>query len=215
MECLMGRTAFQILRDKFSGPPELKLYNPLALTNGQLVRLNIIDLNDMMFKVTGVRQYDRLMGGNHYQFVDYDVHGADKNFRIRMIPMSNPDLASGLTHDIILLSLYYECSYNDAEGLRDALEISNSTGEFEIDWNGITKYYRINDTVRGNYDASVKCVLQEHNDDYDVSYWDYHTQLVDEVNQPIVRYLFIEVDTDGMYQLWVGDKIDPLQLSVN
>ncbi|MFX6149234.1 hypothetical protein ABTF39_20600, partial [Acinetobacter baumannii] len=75
---------------------------------------------------------------------------------------------------------------------------------------------RLNPNVKSKYNAGTRVITEGLHEPKcgSFSYWDYHTQLTDDAGQPFVRYLFVEVDEDGMYQLWIGNKIDPLQVSV-
>lgn len=222
----MGRTFFQMLKGKLSSPTELKVYNPLRLKVGDNVTIDAIDLRDLDFKVTAVREMNRETNGYKYQSVDYQLLGSPlggsateaTSARLRLNPRTVPDPASGLTHNVLVLSLYYECGYKDAQdqGLIDA--VNAGTGEFEIDWKGQRKYYRINDLTTP-WDANLKIledldgngqVDDDEIRDQSIQYWDYHTELLDEASQPYTEYLFIEQNPeDGWFQIWRGFEINP------
>lgn len=225
----MGRTLYQIMKDKLGPAQELRVYNPLKLRLGSSVTINSIDLRDKNFKVVGVRENNRWIGGTKFQSVDYDLMtppvGREKpeKVRLRLNPLEHPDPVSGLTHNVVVLSLYYECGYQD--GINNGIDgaVNAGTGEFEIDWEGKRKYWRIGD-LKTPYTTRVK-VLQDLDGNGQVEadevkesvveYWDYHTELLDEASQKYLEFLFVERSTEeGWWQIWKGSEVDPDRVSV-
>ena len=56
-------------------------------------------------------------------FTDYDclcqpLVGEDKRIRLRLNPVANPDKSAGLTHNVILMTVYDDLSYNEDVQLR-------------------------------------------------------------------------------------------------
>ncbi len=221
----MGRTLFQIMRDRVGSPAELRVYNPLKLKINDQVLIDAIDLRNFNYKVSSIRENNRIIDGRKFQSVDYQLNGignlagsTERNkVRLRLNPMDMPDPISGLTHNVIALSLYYECGFKEAkdQGLMNA--VNASTGEFEIDWNGKRKYWRIND-VMSPYTTSVR-VLEDMDGngivdsdeirEQGVEYWDYHTELLNEANQKYIEFLFVEKSkSDGWFQIWKGSEIN-------
>jgi hypothetical protein len=214
------------MKDKLGPAQELRIYNPFKVKVGQGMSINSIDLRNKQFKVYSIRENNRFIGGVNYQSVDYDLLAVGEktgNIRVRVTPMEHPDPASGLTHNVVVLSLYYSCGHQ--EGIESGLNsgVNAGTGEFEIDWNGKRKYFRINN-LRGPCKIGVK-VLQDldGNGQIDsdevrestVEYWDYNTELLDEASQKYVELLFVERNTsDGWWQIWRGSEVDPDRVSI-
>jgi hypothetical protein len=220
----LGRTLFQMLRTRAAGPAELSVYNPLHIRLGHAVRIDTIDLRGKNYKVVGLKEYNRLIDSRKYQFVDYELSCDTEKIRLRLNPMADPDPVSGLTHNVVLLSLYYECSYQEAKDT--GLDSSVNTGEFDVNWNDTNrKYFRINESLRTPYTAEVKTledldgngqVDEDEISSQTVQFWDYHTELYDEANQPYVELLFVERANDtGFWQIWRGSEVDPDRVAVS
>jgi hypothetical protein len=223
----MGRTLYDILRSKVSRAEE-GVYNPLKLNIGNTVQVGDPDLRDLVFNCTGIREYTRRCGGQRHQFADYDLiarpYNADPvRVRLRLNPLANPDPVSGLTHNVVVLRLYYECGFQDAVKARLENAVNAGTGEFEIDWNGKRKYFRMGG-LQTPYQADVKFLEDRDGNGrvdvdevrtFGVQYWDYHTELLNEANQKYTEYLFVEKNTsDGWWQLWRGSEVIPDRVSV-
>ncbi len=228
----MGRTLFQIMKDKIGPSQELRAetYNPLKLKVGQRVSIDVIDLREKDFKLAAVRENTRTDGGEKFQSMDYElavpattVGGKPEVLRLRVSPLAHPDPASGLTHSVVALSLYYECGYQAGvtNGMSEAVKAD--TGEFQIDWNGKRTYWRIND-LRTSYNATVK-VFQDLDGsgkidanevrEVSVEYWDYWTELPNEAGGKFTEFLFVERSKDnGWWQIWRGSELDPSRVSV-
>lgn len=218
----MGKTLWEMLKAKAKGPIELQITNPLKLKVGTNVRVDSIDLKDLVFSVKRVLEYKRDIGGQSHFFTDYDLlarpFGSDEvKLRLRLNPMESPDPASGLTHNVVLLRSYEEMAYD--KGLHDVLK--DTTKLFEVLEDGVCteRYYRIND-VQDPYGADVT-VLKEGDTDldalekYSVSYWDYWRETTDEAGTKFNQFLFVEMDNDsGYFWMWRGEETIPENVSV-
>lgn len=218
----MAKTLWEMLKSKAKGPVELQITNPLKLKIGNCVRVNDIDLKEMSFYVKRILEYKRVINGNEYAFTDYDLMarpmgGEDVKIRLRLNPMENPDVVAGLTHNVVLLKLYTEQGYD--EGLHKV--VTDTTKLFEVLENGVCteRYYRIND-VQDSYKPAVTVVKEgdtdlENLERLHLEYWDYWREIKDEAGQKFNQFLFVEMDTDnGWFQMWRGEEIDAIQVSV-
>jgi hypothetical protein len=221
-----GRTLWEMLKAKLQGPVELRYYNPLKAKIGASVMVNDLDLKDFNFFVKEIRQYERRIGPNQFFFADYvllakPLEGNDVWVRIRLTPIENPDRASDLTHDVLLLLLTDDLAYN--EGLHKV--VKDTTRHFQVIEDGKVKeeYTRIND-VSSSYRAEVS-VIRDVNDDHrvdpdevekiELEYWDYWRETQDAAGQPQKQFLFVEMNTrTGWMQIWSGREMDPHQIMV-
>lgn len=218
----MGKTLWEMLTTKAKPPVELQIANPLKLKIGSCVRVNDIDLKELSFYTKRILEYNRLINGTEHIFTDYELMarplgGDDVKIRLRLNPMESPDEVAGLTHNVVLLTLYTEQGYD--EGLHKV--VTDTTKLFEVLENGVCteRYYRIND-VQDSYKPSVT-VVKEGDKDFEnleslhLEYWDYWRTIKDEAGQEFNQFLFVEMDTDnGWFQMWRGEEIDALQVSV-
>lgn len=225
----MARTLFEMLKARAGPAAELKVYNPLRLRIGIALNIDSLDYRGTEFKVVGIHEVTRIIDSKVFRFVDYvldgrDGSGAMSKVRLRLNPLAAPDPASGLTHSVLVLSLYYECGYQDGidTGLADG--VNADTGEFEIDWDGKRTYYRIND-LRTPHEATVKSLEDTDGNgvvDADeiaespLQFWDYHTELQDEASQTYLEYLFVEREQEnGWWQIWRGVEVNPEQVALH
>lgn len=225
----MGQTIFQMLKARLRRPAKARPYNPLNLKFDSRVTINALDLRDHEYRVQSLRANERTIEGAAYNFIDYEVIGTPrpgnagerKHVRLRATPLEVPDAASGMTDSYLVLSLYYECGYTEAKesGLLDAVHAG--TGEFEIDWEGKRKYYRIQQGLTTPYQVSVRVwedARGSRPDDATVTenleLWDYHTELRDEAGKAFTEYLFVERnEKTGWVQLWRGSAVNPEQIT--
>lgn len=216
------KTLWEMLKAKVSGPVELQIINPLNLKIGNSVRLDDIDFKDLHFTVKRIMEYKRTIGGSDYFFTDYDLSarplvGEEVKIRLRLNPMENPDKVAGLTHNVVMLKLYDELAYNE-----DFYKVvTDKTKLFEVSLDGVCteRYYRIND-VQDPYRPTVTVVKEGDKDTEDLQklnleYWDYWREEKDEGGTLFSQFLFVEMNKDdGWFQIWRGQEIDPLQVSV-
>jgi hypothetical protein len=208
------KTLWEILQSKIKGPLELQLNNPLKLKLGTAVHINEIDFRDYTFYVKRIFDYERTINSEIFNFTDYDLlarplGGEDVKIRLRLNPMANPDEVAGLTHNVLLLKLYDEIAYD--EGLHNV--VRDDTGKFEVLMDGTCteRFFRINDVLEP-YKAKVTIVSDDKPEEFQnisLDYWDYWRDTVNEANQSLVEYLFVEMDdSNGWFQLWKGFDIN-------
>jgi hypothetical protein len=223
----MGKTLFEMLCDRFKGPIEHQVANPLKMKLGQSMTIKDIDYKGLVFYLKRILEYKRTINGEDFVFTDYELQarpfGADEvNLRLRLNPIADPDAVSGLTHNAVLLKMYDELAYTE-----DFHKIVNdTTKQFQVFENGVMteQYWRVND-VQESYKTTVTVVdsasvdkgvkkVDELPKNY-LEFWDYHRETVDEANQKLIQYLFVEMDqSNGWFQIWRGAEIDTQLVSV-
>jgi hypothetical protein len=221
-----GKTLWEMLKAKVSGPVEKQVYNPSGAKIGSAVTIDALDLADANFFIKEIRQYRRLIEGREFLFVDYvllarSLKGDDNWVRLRLNPVDDPDRAAGVTHNALVLRLYDEMAYN--EDLHKV--VTDDTKKFQVLENGqvTEEFFRIND-VAGSYKTQVT-VVQDLNHDKqadkdevareEIEYWDYWREIKDEAGQPFNEFLFVEMNTaNGWFQMWRGREIDMQKVMV-
>jgi hypothetical protein len=221
-----GRTLWQMLVDKFSRPREYKLYNPLRARVGFGITIDLIEWRDLDFSLCEIHEYKRRIGRRVFVFSDYVIQAKPLNqeevsVRLRLNPVENPQRSGGITHHTLFLELVESLGYD--KGLHKA--VTDQTGKFQILEDGVVKeeYFRLNNLTTP-YRAHVKSLIDidrnrriTYNEvkERDVDYWDYGREVKDEAGQPVKQYLFVEMDTsDGWFELWQGEELDPKRVIV-
>lgn len=219
----MGKTLFEMLCDKMRGPIELQVENPLKLKIGTCVTIKDIDYSGLVFNVQKILEYKRVINGKEFKFTDYMLSARPfdaevVNLKLRLNPIADPDIASGLTHSCLILKMYDELSYT--EEFHNI--VKDTTKQFQVLLDDVVSenYWRIND-VQDSYKTTVtmvendKATSRDELPQFKLEYWDYHREIVDEANQKLVQYLFVEMDADtGWFQIWRGMEIDTMLVSV-
>src|SRR4051794_23088055 len=135
-----GRTLWEILLDKFSGPSELRYYNPLKARVGVSMTIDTVELRDLNFFLQEIREYKRRIGPQEYTFVDYSLlarplHGEDVAIRLRLNPIADTQRSGGREYHVLMLRLDDEFEYSaDFEKL-----LNDKTGLFQIRQDGVVK----------------------------------------------------------------------------
>ena len=221
-----GKTLWEMLLEKVQGPLELKYYNPLRARIGSAVTIDTLELRDQDFFLREIREYKRTIGSKEFRFVDYALRarplgGSDVWVRLRLNPVEDPTKVAGLTHDVLLLRLDDEMSYN--EELHRL--VGDDTHKFQVLQDGkvVEEYWRIND-VGSPYQANVSVVKdsnannkaeKDEIENLRLDYWDYWREVKDEAGQAHTEFLFVEMNAaDGWFQIWKGGAIDPQQVVV-
>lgn len=224
------RSLIQSLRDRWSKPKELGIFNPLKARIGGSLSIDAMGVRDHTYRIVSMSEFNReicQLG----KFVDYEgvcrVGREIDKLRLRMVPQEHPDELTGLTHSALVLRLHYECGHQDAveSGLERTVKGRGNTGQFEIEWGGTkTVYFRIGD-LKTCYIAKISILKDEdgngivNSDEIRseaVEYYDYHTELQDEAGQPYLEYLFVERNQKtGWWQIWKGSEVDPCRILVS
>jgi len=187
--------------------------NPLNARIGGVVNLTLPGWEDLDFKVLALRQVVRNIGDEAFPFTDYrllsrDMEGNEFHYGLRYIPLDEPDLESGLTHRVFLLTPVMEHEYDEAldDDLHDCQPVTykslNAEGEeVEETWS---------DRVDG-VELPYECVVhtlsdQDHDGEVDrdeveeetMVFFDFErsTRVEGQIDQE-VEYLFIEIDDTG------------------
>lgn len=221
-----GRTLWEILLDKFSGPAELRYFNPLKARIGVSVTIDTVELRDLNFFLQEIREYRRRVGPKEFTFVDYSLlarplHGDDVSVRLRLNPVSDPQRSAGKEYNVLMLRLDDEMEYSkEFEEL-----LNDKSGLFQIREDDVVKeeFARMYG-LKSPYKATVsylRDINQDHQierdeiDTLELKYWDYSRQITDEAGQPVEEYLFVEMDGEtGWIQIWRGSEMDPQKVIV-
>ena len=221
-----GRTLWEILLDKFSGPSELRYYNPLKARVGVSMTIDTVELRDLNFFLQEIREYKRRIGPQEYTFVDYSLlarplHGDDVALRLRLNPIADTQRSGGREYHVLMLRLDDEFEYSaDFEKL-----LNDKSGLFQIRQDGVVKeeFERLHG-LRSPYQATVsylRDINQNHHierdeiDTLELKYWDFSRGIKDEAGQPLDEYLFVEMDGEtGWIQIWRGGELDPQKILV-
>jgi hypothetical protein len=218
-----GRTLWEMWTGKKELPVEERYFNPMKAKIGSAVTLNDIDLKQYEFFVKEIRETKRIIEAKPFLFADYVVQaqplqGDAVVLRLRVNPTHQAD--SGLTHNVLVLRLFDEMAYD--EGFHGVL--TDTTKKIEVTEHDATEtYWRIND-VQDSYKATVSVVRDANQDGtvkedevetVPVEYWDYWRETPDEAGNPMVQFLFVEMNTDsGWFQLWRGEEINPQRVVI-
>jgi hypothetical protein len=221
-----GRTLWEILLDKFSGPSELRYYNPLRARIGVSVTIDTVDLRDLNFFLREIREYQRRVGPQEFTFVDYallarPLHGDDVAVRLRLNPIPSTQRSGGREYHVLMLRLDDEFEYsadfekllNDPSGLFQIRQDGEVQEEFER-LHGLKTPYQ----ARVSFLRDINQNQHIERDEIDVlelKYWDFARETRDEADQPVTEYLFVEMDGEtGWFQIWRGSELDPQKILV-
>jgi hypothetical protein len=221
-----GRTLWEILLDKFSGPSELRYYNPLKARVGVSVTIDTVELRDLNFFLQEIREYKRRIGPQEYTFVDYSLlarplGGDDVALRLRLNPIADTQRSGGRAYHVLMLRLDDEFEYSaDFEKL-----LNDKSGVFQIRQDGVvTEEFERLHGLKSPYTATVsylRDINQNHQierdeiDTLELKYWDFSREIKDEAGQPLEEYLFVEMDGQtGWIQIWRGCALDPQKILI-
>jgi hypothetical protein len=217
---MASKTLWQILTEKkqIKVPVESTILNPFDLKIGNLLEIELENLDDVNFTVKGIRELTRIINGEYYKLTDYELYakpyGQDPiEHKLRVIPKQNDE------YDIVLFSKINSFVYdqNFHEGLNN-----NPTLE-----DGVV-YERVNG-LTGEIKAASKFLYDKNNDgiiDYNdfensnIVYWDFIKEVVLEGNLDInpsyeLYFYLVEMNSDnGFFELFNGRLIDSQRIKV-
>jgi hypothetical protein len=221
-----GRTLWEILLDKFSGPSELRYYNPLEARIGVSMTIDTVELRELNFFLQEIREYRRRIGPQEYTFVDYSLLAKplgtdDVAVRLRLNPIADTQRSGGRQYHVLMLRLDDEFEYTtDFESL-----LNDPSGVFQIRENDVVmeEFERLHG-LKSPYRATVSYlrdinqnqhIERDEIDRLELEYWDFSRQIQDEAGQPLDEYLFVEKDgTTGWFQIWRGSELSPQKIIV-
>lgn len=211
-----GKTLWEMLVARLQGPAELQFYNPLQAKVGSAVTLDEVELRDFHFFLREIREYERVIGGQAFRFADYvlvarPLNADDVVYRLRLVPVDDPERAAGVTHHALLLQLYDDLPYN--QELHQAVTDTTKTFSVHEDGREQAQFWRIHD-VGEAYRAMVSIAKKEEVEKTAIEYWDYWRDTED-AGTPLREYLFVEMDQEsGWFWIWRGREIDPQRVVV-
>jgi len=217
-----GRTLWEMLLQRIHHPANngsgIPFYNPLgAQVNAAfpVPYANGADLADHSFTVREIHEYNRIIGGQDYVFVDYLLHGINQktldsadNLEIRVRAVPN----TAGTHDDLILRIEDEFGFAE-----EFLAIVNDPGGvFEVtdDTNGARETFQRCNNLRDSYVAAVMVVAattpegraaNAQTSPAKIEYWDYWRELDLGGGHTAPEYLFVELNREtGWFQIWRG-----------
>lgn len=221
-EMIKAKLAKPKVEEKKEVREEEKIFNPLGLCCGMVVSIDELDLRNLSFLVTLIREVtidDVQYQDEDIRLVDYEMAAevvTPITCRLRLIP----DTAHELGYRAIQLKLYHERGYEE----QFHQTVNDVSGEFVIFENEIeiARYWRI-DNLQGPVNIHHK-TLRDVNGDGKVSteelkkgqsqIWDFSRQTQLE-GVDVEEFLFIEMDKSiGWFKLWIGTEINPERVQV-
>lgn len=178
--------------------PTKELYNPLQLTNGLTLTIDVLEYRKYTFVVTEVLNYELY---DNYTFADYVCRSTltDEDpfiVRVRVYPHDMP----GRDLQILVLKQYDVLDYDeDFKVLLDDQQFNTMIDE-KIE----ASFWRIND---------VKTPYKAKNG---IWYWDYWRETKDEGNSIYKEFLFVELDKNdtGRFTIWRGEEVTRSRICV-
>lgn len=210
-------TLWEILTKKHpvQKPLELTIVNPLGLRIGNSLQINTVDYENLTFSFVSLRETQRDIGDMSVFFVDYDLlarpyDGDPVGCRLRLIPEQGDNKEC----DVILLHKISECGYD--KGFHDGLKGQQEFVEGEV------TYYRVNE-MNDEWNATITTLADKN---YDgkidtnevskaaMTYWDFWRNTIDEGGNEILEFYFVEMDANGYFEFWVGQKLESSRVVV-
>jgi hypothetical protein len=202
---MSGRTGWEILTGKNKPKPVEGQYpNPLELKIGGNVTVNTIDYGRNLLTVGEIWSWDRKINGKTFNMTDYFLRSAGANVLIRVFPRENPN--DELKYHVLVMTQYYPKEPGPLGWCEESPDIlaaaDDVTGEFfnNKGQDNEEKYWRIGGKI------AIPCtvhVIKDENGDgkidtKEVSHvpytlWDFHRETLDEANQKMVQYLYVQL----------------------
>lgn len=220
-----GSPAPEVVTAKALGEEE-KIYNPLKVKIGGLVKIDTLEYRDHRFFVKDITEYKVAKGTKIHNMADYTlvsrpINGEDLVVKLRAVP--NLDSSSRVAHRALVLSLYDEFAYDDGfkavvtdpEGKfvcdddKDDDDPTNDTHE---------EYWRVND-VKTSYIAKGKQLVDVDGDGQvspsevaktQFEFWDF-SRMTEVDTVPVEEFVFVEMSqvqgSFGWTQIWRGAEV--------
>lgn len=243
-----GRTIADILiqkfRKKFVKTQELgerATLNPLGVRVGGILTIDSAEENGLYFSVREIAHAVETIGPTQVPFTDYILIAtpggddrADGNGKVRrvlrVLPVEEGD--AYLQFQMILLSLFYECDYQQASndnlnnldfqagGDRPWPVLQDPAGEFRDfetgelfvrrfrGYAGWEKPHVAQYTVLRDEDGDGRVDEAEVEEGRVMQFWDYQRELmVGSKGRSRTEYLYVEEDQDGYFRLYKGRQV--------
>lgn len=207
---------------------EDKYHNPLKARCGNTFHIDLLDYRQNFYRLTGWDIIDRntgvLMADYHLETSVYGT-GDTKSLTLRTVPRSGKTGAGKLDYQIVALTLFYECGWNDDSrtGIMDG--VNDKAGEFVINAGTADerKYWRLNGlkslenaTVTSLKDDSGDGIIQDQEiTTSNIEMWGFSRTTVDEAGQEVNEYLYVQKESDtGWLRILIGQEISPEHIIV-
>lgn len=207
---------------------EEKVYNPIGVKVGGVVKIDALDLREHRFTCKEIRELTVALGGKNYRMVDYVLLSrpiGKEDFRVRLRLIPDDDSRSTVSHRSLVLQLYDELAYD--EGLHNVVNDSENKN-FKIDDDSDPnnpvhdEFWRVND-VGSSYTADVKVLADEDGNgkvdanevsSTQVEFWDY-SRMTDVEGVETEEFVFVEMNkSDGWFQIWRGAEVNAARIDV-
>lgn len=207
-------TLWELLKDYFQNeqeePEELKIFNPLKLKIGDFVSIDAAGLFGKQLVVSELDVYERKIGGEKFEFVNYVLLDDENNpVNLRIHPIKNSDPYAKQHCDALVVLPDFEMAYD--KGFHEnvlptgVLEVKDDKG------NVLATYQRVGES-KESYLATVTVLDNPDNapkrEKY--SYWDY----IREVDGS-TEFYFVEMnDETGWIQMFKGVPVSEPDVKV-
>lgn len=206
---------------------EQKHWNPFKVRIGCTLHIDMLDYREAFYTVGSLEILDRGLG--RALMADYRLVGKlaskPESLILRTVPREGKGGSSKLDFRIIALNLFFECGWDD-EARPGIMEgVNDKDGEFAINAGSPDerKYWRMHG-LKGPEKATVK-ILEDDNgngvvEDSEIKtrrieQWAFSRTTIDEANQEVDEYLYVEKDTNtGWLQILIGREIPPERIIV-
>lgn len=207
-------------------PNEDKFHNPFKARIGNSIQLDTLDFRGVFYTVKKLDVLDRNTG---VPMADYHLEAGvsmagkaiaeeKKKLILRTVPRSGESGNSKIDFRIVVLSLYYECAWDDENraGLMEG--VNDPAGEFVIDagTEAEKKYWRLGG-LKSAEDVSIQSVKDADGDaeSQNIEMWGFSRTTEDEAKQEVNEYLYVQKDTSsGWLQVFIGKEVPPERINV-
>jgi len=227
----MAADKTRTLWDRLTGanvfiPNEDKFHNPFKARIGNSIHLDTLDYRGVFYTLKKLDVLDR---NTSVPMADYHLEAGvstagktisnDKQTLIlRTVPRSGESGQGKIDFRIVVLSLYYECAWDDEsrEGLMEG--VNDPAGEFVINA-GTTdekKYWRLGG-LKSAENVSINSVKDADGDveSQNIEMWGFSRTTEDEAKQEVNEYLYVQKDTSsGWLQVFIGKEVPPERINV-
>lgn len=229
-----GKTIWEIISEKFNRditPLEFQYHNPLSAKVGNTMSFsNLPEYEGINFVIEKISVPETRIGDKKFYHTDYILKGIsldmDYPLRIRLRVIPDENSFNKLGCRLQLLKVCDEFEFD--EGFYSV--VTDPCKEFSINQDDqgneleLPLIYRRVEDVADPYHARVTVLCDKDNDGtvdkeeldrYNITYWDYHRQYIDQDSQTKVDFLNVEMNDKSRYfTLMRGFEVDPSQIMV-
>lgn len=195
---------------------ERKVYNPLRAKIGDSFSINRLDYRGKFYVFTSLVVLDR---GTGVLLADYNCNDGDSSLLLRTVPRGAV-VKDKLDIRILILSYFYECSWDDELRAGIMQGVSDPSGEFVINAGTADekRYWRLYGLKDPQHVKATTYKDVNGNgivDDNEVKtkellMWAFSRVTEDEAKQEVTEYLYVEKDEEtGWLEIYTGVEVPP------